>query len=159
MRFIKQQRQGPAAARNSGIDAADGELIAFLDADDLWEPDKLALQVAYLSTHPDIGYVLTKQRLFIHPGSQRPRWLRNDLLHEEHTGFFPSTLLVRMSVIERVGKYDTFYTSGESADCSRAPRMPEFNTQSFLKCCCEREFMTTTSPTTKRSRGGMFFVR
>lgn len=48
---------GAAAARNHGLDAATGDLIAFLDDDDRWMPDKLARQVDHLQRHPDVGFV------------------------------------------------------------------------------------------------------
>jgi glycosyltransferase involved in cell wall biosynthesis len=48
---------GAAAARNSGIDAASGPLIAFLDDDDRWEPEKIERQVTYLDDHPEVGMV------------------------------------------------------------------------------------------------------
>lgn len=50
-------RKGAAAARNAGIRMARGELIAFLDDDDCWEPGKVACQVAYLASHPEVGAV------------------------------------------------------------------------------------------------------
>jgi len=51
---------GPAAARNVGLRAASGELIAFLDDDDLWHPEKLAWQVEWLTRRPDLGALGTE---------------------------------------------------------------------------------------------------
>ena len=48
IRYIYQQKQGVSAARNRGIVEANGRYIAFLDSDDLFEPDKLEIQVNYL---------------------------------------------------------------------------------------------------------------
>ena len=55
--FIRQENQGPAASRNRGIEAARGRFLAFLDGDDLWEPDKLAYQVAAAEANPNSGIV------------------------------------------------------------------------------------------------------
>lgn len=57
VRIVQQQRQGPSAARNRGIAETSGELVAFLDADDLWMPDKIEKQIAYLVAHPECGMV------------------------------------------------------------------------------------------------------
>jgi GT2 family glycosyltransferase len=56
-RMIIQDNRGPSAARNRGIAETSGELIAFLDHDDMWHPDKLAMQVALLDLHQDAGVV------------------------------------------------------------------------------------------------------
>ncbi len=55
--LLRQKNRGPAAARNLGIRHAKGDLIAFLDADDVWLPGKLSAQVAQLQQHPDVGLV------------------------------------------------------------------------------------------------------
>ncbi|HOK65953.1 MAG TPA: glycosyltransferase family 2 protein [Anaerohalosphaeraceae bacterium] len=57
IRYIRQDNQGASAARNAGILAASGEWIAFLDADDEWLPDRLALQVRLLQQYPFLNWV------------------------------------------------------------------------------------------------------
>ncbi len=57
VRLIKQQNQGVAAARNRGVQESSGELVAFLDADDIWMPAKLERQVQRFVDDPELGLV------------------------------------------------------------------------------------------------------
>ena len=50
--YVRQTNQGPSAARNRGIDCAQGGLITFLDSDDLWLPNKLSVQVSLMEKNP-----------------------------------------------------------------------------------------------------------
>ncbi|WP_427161674.1 glycosyltransferase family 2 protein [Aliinostoc sp. HNIBRCY26] len=57
VKLISQENQGPAAARNHGINQAQGEYLAFLDADDIWAENKLEKQVNILDENPTVGLV------------------------------------------------------------------------------------------------------
>ena len=57
VKLISQTNQGVSAARNTAINYAQGEYVAFLDADDLWEPTKLEKQVRRLESQPEVGLV------------------------------------------------------------------------------------------------------
>ena len=59
VRYIYQENSGPAIARNRGIDAARGEFIAFLDADDLWHPEKLMRQMTRFEARQELELSIT----------------------------------------------------------------------------------------------------
>jgi glycosyltransferase involved in cell wall biosynthesis len=64
VRLIRQQNAGPSAARNRGIAASSGSLVAFLDADDLWTEGKLAAQLKVFRAYPNLGLVFGDCRQF-----------------------------------------------------------------------------------------------
>ena len=106
-RVISQQSTGLSGAWNEGIAAGRGELIAFLDSDDLWHPRKLELQAAYLHEHPDVELVATRMRFFLSPGEAMPSAFdRPGLLDNDHTSLFPGNILVRKRLFGVVGVFD-----------------------------------------------------
>jgi glycosyltransferase involved in cell wall biosynthesis len=60
VRLVRKSNGGAASARNFGIDHAQGNVIAFLDADDHWEPTKLQRQLAVFEMHPEVGLVASR---------------------------------------------------------------------------------------------------
>ena len=116
VRYMRQENQGVAAARNNAIEAARGEFFAFLDQDDLWTPEKLRVQVSHLLSHPDLGYTLTHQQFFLDPGATLPAWFRKELLASVHTGWVLGTLVVRRTAFEQVGNFATGYSAANDSD-------------------------------------------
>ncbi|HSE40479.1 MAG TPA: glycosyltransferase family A protein [Acidobacteriota bacterium] len=115
-RYIPQLNRGVATARNEGIRVARGEFIAFLDQDDVWTTNKLSLQVSYLLDHPEVGYAICNEKLFLESGTQLPSWLKEELLSKDHPGYVPSALIVRKSIFDRVGLFDPSYVMGSDSD-------------------------------------------
>jgi glycosyltransferase involved in cell wall biosynthesis len=115
VQYIYQTNQGVAAARNTGIKNSSGELIAFLDADDCWAPNKLNIQVECLLKHPHIGCTLGRQKNFLEPGTEKPFWLMEEHLLKDHVGFLP-TSLIRRDIFDKVGLFNPDYKISEDVE-------------------------------------------
>lgn len=114
---IRQVNQGVAAARNTGIRHARGEYIAFLDADDIWPPEKIAHQVAYMQQHPEWGLSYTMHQCFLDSSIDSiPLWVRPELFKEQEPGHVPSALMVTKEALEQVGLFNEDYPVAEDAE-------------------------------------------
>ena len=104
--LLSQPNSGVAAALNLASANATGEVLAFLDADDLWVPGKLRLQCAALAAAPDLDGVFGHVREFASP-DLRPEQ-RAGLRINDHPqpGLAKSSLLVRRATFDRVGGFD-----------------------------------------------------
>jgi glycosyltransferase involved in cell wall biosynthesis len=76
--LLRRPHRGVSAACNAGVKRARGELIAFLDADDLWPHDRLQIQARHLVERPHLGFVMSHAIQFLEPGVERPEWLTED---------------------------------------------------------------------------------
>lgn len=74
LRYVWQHHAGRSAARNRGMQVAQGRYIAFLDDDDLYLPSKLASQVAFLEVHPELELVGSGARIVNEEGEVLGRW-------------------------------------------------------------------------------------
>lgn len=113
LRAIRQENRGVAAARNRGMAAATGELVAFLDADDVWLPEKVERQVAAWRSAPGSGLVLCgytvvdehlRPRYEVPIRNGRRRIMRTLTLDAWGVGL-PFTGMVPVALLDRVGGY------------------------------------------------------
>jgi glycosyltransferase involved in cell wall biosynthesis len=113
IQFFQQQRGGVSAARNLGIQNAQGEFVAFLDADDLWVPTKLSQQVNYLNQHPRVGLVHGAIALMDEAGTLTGRVLSSKPIASSlprlltQNAVACQTVLVRRSCFEQTGRFDS----------------------------------------------------
>lgn len=122
IRYIRKENGGVASARNVGIEAAKGDLIAFLDDDDIWLPEKLAVQQAYADAHPEVGLIYTDCTRFNEHGPARdPKgrtqlsgWVFKEFVEKYFVIF--STIVVPRKAIEQIGNFDEEYLRGDDVD-------------------------------------------
>jgi glycosyltransferase involved in cell wall biosynthesis len=111
LQYIRQPNLGLAAAHNTGIAAATGDFIAFLDDDDVLPPDKVRLQVDYLQANPSVGCVMGRQE-WMNP----PPWLTRDPVYGDLDGIPPGSAMIRRSVVADLGGFDPSFRWGEDMD-------------------------------------------
>lgn len=115
VRYLRQENQGPSAARNTGIDAARGEILAFLDADDLWTPDHIDRLLPSLLADPSPQFSWGTSRVLnrcIEPDGQF-RW---EVLHDSQPQFLIGSGLYRRTAFEVVGRFDPALRFAEDVD-------------------------------------------
>jgi peptidoglycan/xylan/chitin deacetylase (PgdA/CDA1 family) len=147
IRVFRLDGRGVSCARNEALRKAHGELIAFLDADDVWCPGKLTAQVKYLTEHPSVGIVFgsylrwSASEAGIFPVSSsltadcsdlqaidpsRSGWIYTRLLLGQLVGM--NTAVVRIGVCRELGGFDESLRVGEDYDFwLRASRLTEMH--------------------------------
>ena len=116
VRYVYQENQGPAAARNKGIEIATGGFIAFIDQDDTWLPGKLSIQMKHLMADPTLLFAVSRQRFFLDEDVEKPGWLRADILNDDQMGYLPGTLLARKRAFEEIGMFALEFPTTSDVD-------------------------------------------
>ncbi len=114
IRYHYQANSGIGAARNAGIDMGSGSFFAFLDADDVWTHEKIALQMASFRSNPDLDVVFGHVRQFISPELPSDIKVQLKCPQEPMPGRLPGAMLVRRESFFRVGYFSR--AIGEALD-------------------------------------------
>lgn len=133
IRVLNNDHGGPAAARNLAVANVRSELLAFLDADDIWLPGKLSAQLQYLAGHPDARIVYGGFRLWhadasghFPPAASIDRsvqegitpelsgWIYPELLLDSHIHII--TAIIHRSVFDKVNGFDGSFGKGSDYD-------------------------------------------
>ena len=102
---IHQRQSGIGAARNAGISRSKGELLGFLDADDLFVADKIARQVAVLRDDHRLDAVFGHVEEFF-DGDKEASSGRPTVRHGTHPAYMAQTMLIRREAFDRVGPFE-----------------------------------------------------
>ena len=98
LRYLYQANQGLPAARNAGFALARGQLIAFLDDDDVLPPTKLSVQANFLLEHPETGCVLGRQDWIFEEGL-KPRSMKRDPIYGDLGGIPMGSAMIKRRVL------------------------------------------------------------
>jgi len=119
---IRQTNKGVSAARNKGVAFSRGTLISFLDSDDLWKPEKLANQVAFFVSNPEIQICQTDE-IWIRKGKR----VNPKKYHQKPSGMIyvpslslclvsPSAVMMKKKLFQSVGGFDETFPACEDYD-------------------------------------------
>lgn len=122
IKYFKQNNLGVSAARNLGAKNANGDYLAFLDSDDEWLPNKLAIQNDYLSNFPDLQIVYTDE-IWIRNGKK----VNQKAIHKKSGGriflaclqqclIAPSSVLIKKSLFDSLNGFDESFVVCEDYD-------------------------------------------
>jgi glycosyltransferase involved in cell wall biosynthesis len=101
----RQPQRGPGAARNRGVAESTGEVLAFLDADDLWAPEKLEWQLTAFEENPALDLVSGQVQNFWSPELDPDLRQRIGFAPDPVPGMHPGAILVRRDAWQRVGAF------------------------------------------------------
>lgn len=121
--LISKENGGVSVARNLGAQLAKGELIAFLDSDDLWLEDKVSAHVSYMTSHPQVGVSFGRVELIETDGKTTNKLTDNivdtlqpqDLFYSNPT-VTTSNLVIRKSVFQTLNGFDESMQYNEDID-------------------------------------------
>jgi glycosyltransferase involved in cell wall biosynthesis len=119
--YIWQENSGPSEARNRGFERSSGDMIAFLDADDTWLPDKLERQLEWLAAHPRASMVsgpmiwwhVPRDERWVVPYKTMPaERFQREVTIRNLVGN-PSMALIRRTALDQAGLFDTTLRWGQ----------------------------------------------
>lgn len=116
LRRFYHENAGVSTTMNRGVQESQGAFIAFQDADDLWEPDKLEKQMALMEQEPDLMLVFCHVRQFISPELSEEAKRRLVCPPDPMPGMLTQCMLTRRAVFDSVGMFRQEWRFGELVD-------------------------------------------
>jgi glycosyltransferase involved in cell wall biosynthesis len=106
VRFHEQRNGGISSAKNAGVALSRGNLLAFLDSDDLWQPDKLARQVEALRSDPELEAVFGQAEQFYDAEVDDAFKRRHPIKQRILDAWLSSAMLIRREAFDRIGIFE-----------------------------------------------------
>jgi glycosyltransferase involved in cell wall biosynthesis len=116
VRVVRQRAAGAGAARNRGIAEARGDHVAFLDADDRWEPGTLGARLAAFDAEPAPDLVFGHARQFVSPELDPAVAARIRCPEDLQPGYLVGTLIATREAVARIGPFREDLRVGEFVD-------------------------------------------
>ncbi|MCL7959453.1 MAG: glycosyltransferase family 2 protein [marine benthic group bacterium] len=114
---VSQANAGPTVARNTGIALAKGDLICFLDADDLWHPEKLVRQARRFEEEPNLDHSVHHiQNFWEEELAAEAEAYQGHARGKPIAGYVTQCLMVRRRAFDRIGTFNTELKHGDSAE-------------------------------------------
>lgn len=157
-RCLCQSHAGPGAARNLGTSVAIGRFLAFLDADDTWQPDKLSRQLAAFDADPALDIVTGLVEQFRSPELEPAVALRLHCPDQPLPGYVFGAALIRREAFDRVGPIATNVTRAEGVDWFARARGLGLRIHELPEVVLNRRLHTTNSSLRNRD-SAVDFVR
>ena len=114
--LVMEPRPGAAFARNHGVSVASGNFLAFLDADDVWVPEKLEWQMEAFRAEPSLEATFGLLEQFVSPELPPDEASRHIVPSDPSPARLPSTMLIRKEAFLRVGPYSTQWRRAEALE-------------------------------------------
>jgi glycosyltransferase involved in cell wall biosynthesis len=152
IRVVRQEPQGVAAALNRGIATSTGELLAFLDADDVWGPNSLECRLTRLAAPDEPEAVFGRIAQFVSPelGTAATGRFRFDPEPARVTMF--QTMLIRRAAFDRVGPLATDYVAGANIDWMSRARAARLRAADVPEVVARRRIHGSNLGITQRER-------
>jgi len=145
--YHRQQNQGAGIARNLGVALAQGDWMAFLDADDVWHPDKLAVLTRHVETYPDVAFFYSDMDIMDETGyitetcslTAKPQRRKKNgrptlvsLVFNNRPFPYPSTVLVRKDVFLHAGGFNPAFHGNYHEDFEAFARVARISPIHFI---------------------------